>query len=430
MELLLIGVMVVLLTLLLYIAHNSAEGLKFILYGVSTYLFISYILRPLIFISSRDQNISNPIYDSRLGQNPGEFISLMSLIILGYFVFCIPFLLKNHKKVDENTEQINSNNYQEFVWIISYGLLCGILALFIESTTLKNPFSKSLVPLVSICFSIFLWKRKELRLTKTINVVILTCGCISTILFSMASNNSKGILLFPCVVYISTLKIWKEVGLYFKKTLFMILLLITFIPAFSKLQNIKLGDSVVAAITSNQENFSWYLSPFIETANRFDMFARVADSYFAEPGSLGGLGSWINYFLESLKWNPGSGRTQNSFGQDWNQLITNQSLSGSRFSNVSLAQGMIAEGYIWFGVTSLILECLLFSIIFMYVAKFLEGGPLSLIFAFGIISNGAIFESGSIQFAGILSATLKVFFFIWVSKKIWSANLRYKKFRI
>jgi hypothetical protein len=352
----------------------------------------------------------------------------MMLIVIGCFVFCIPIIIKSLTANTSNKHILKSykpDNSIEIIWVILFGLSCGIIAFLIESSSFQNPVSKSLTSLITISLSIFLWKRRELKLSKKLSFNITIIGSLGTLLLSISANNSKGILLTPALIYIATLTLWENKGLNLKKISLLAFMMIIILPLFSKLQMIKLGTAAATSAKNNYELLPWYFSPFLEIANRFDQFARVTDSYFAESGSLGGLQSWIVYILNSLMWNPSSGRSESTFGQDWNVLITAQSISGAQLSSVSLTQGIIAEGYVWLGLRSLIVECLIMSIIYIWVGKSLERSAVSMVFAFGLIGNASIFEMGLVQTAGIFSGVIKILLFIWISKWIWFSYLKH-----
>jgi hypothetical protein len=231
-------------------------------------------------------------------------------------------------------------------------------------------------------------------------------------------NNSKGIILLPLLIYISTLSIWQEKGRKLYKFLFGLFFFLFSIRLFSVLQVSKLGGPEVLAIDNNAAGLPWFLSPFVTLSFRFDQFARIADVHFAASNSLGGIDSWFLYFLNNLMWNPDGGRSAATFGQIWNQLVTNQTIPGARLSDVSLAQGMIAEGLVWSGTASLIVECLILSCVFIWISRLTEKGPLSLVLAFSLLGNAAIFEMGLVQFAADLSGSLKILIFLWFSKKV------------
>ena len=248
---------------------------------------------------------------------------------------------------------------------------------------------------------------------------ILLVGAVGTLVLSVSAGRSKGIILLPLLVILSTLRVWKR-GRSGTLRLFLTpVVVFGTIQLFSKLQAYKLGGVSVNLTNRNVEVLPWFFSPFLVLINRFDQFARVTDVYFASPNPMGSYRSWFNHLLLYLQWNPGQGRTSVSFGQEWNQLVTTHSISGARFSNVSLVQGMIGEGLVWAGFVSLILECVVIAVIFIWIGKLLDRGPLSVVFAFGLISNATVFEMGLVQFSGIFSGSAKILLFLWVAKKFY-----------
>jgi hypothetical protein len=237
-------------------------------------------------------------------------------------------------------------------------------------------------------------------------------------MFTLAlnSNVSKGVLLSPVVIYIWKLSLWRESKNIFKKLVVSICITFVSVVFFSILQKIKLGSQSVDLANMNTDRYPWFLKPFLVLSDRFDAFTRVTDAIFAQ-GQVGGYKTWFLYLLDALNWNPFSGRNESSFGQIWNQFISEKSVRGSRLSSVSTSQGMIGEGYIWSGFSSLIIECIILSFIFVTVGKYLEGNILKVIFGFCLISNFTLFESGLVQFSEILSGSIKILMFLWVLKQ-------------
>jgi hypothetical protein len=424
METFLILAMTTNVILLIMIANKSQRGLQFLLYTLSGFWVLSFVIRPLIFLYSRDNNISSAIYDFRIGQSEANFWTVMLPIVVGCFVFCLPLLthiISKKSYLSAGLAQIDSNEYR---WLILYGYSCGFLAIILENSNFRNPVSKSLTILVAISFSVFLWKRPTLKFSIRTQGVVFVIGGLGTVLLSVTANNSKGILLMPLLVYISSLNLWRKKGTYLKKILLSMSMALLAIPIFSILQFNKLGSSFAKTSTSYEESLPWALSPFLSLSVRFDQFSRVADVHFASPNPFGGLSSWSAYFLKNLMWNPASGRSELSFGQEWNQLVTNQSIPGSRLSSVSLAQGMIAEGLVWAGFTSLVIECIFMSCVFVWVGTLLQKSSLSVFLAFGLVGNATIFEMGSVQFAEVFSSSIKIFVFLWLSKKILFESFR------
>lgn len=401
------------------IAKKERNGLQFLLYILIGYWFLSFFLRPIIFIYSRDNQIDTKIYDSRIGQSPSIFIEAMLPILIGCFVFCLPLILNSIRSIGSSKRMQGSELSGELNWLIPFGYFTGYLSLIIENSSFRNPFSKSLTTLISVTFCVFLWSSNELKLSNLKRRIFAVLGIFGIFIYSIQLNNSKGVLLMPAVIYISRLDIWKQ----HKKRAVKILLGIAIpsigVPIFSIFQVRKLGEASIESAIRFNEQLPWYLSPFVALTDRFDQFARITDAISAEPNTLGSYKSWLSYLMKALQWNPNSGRKDLTFGQEWNQLVTNQSVPGSRMSTVSLAQGMIAEGLIWDGLISLVIECLLFSFLFIWIGKLLTGLPISRFLAFTLISNGSFFETGTVGFASTLSGAVKLYLFLICSKKIW-----------
>lgn len=415
METIILFAMLCNVVLLIYIAGREKRGLKFLLLTLSGYWFLSFFLRPILFLYSRNHDIRSSVYDFRIGQSPTNFISVMSPIVIGCFIFCLPLLIWNLKS---KTMEYKSVDFKDFSWVIHYGIIVGLFSAVVEQSIYRNPFSKSLVNLIPFCLCALLWQRKTLQIPKINQIFIVFSSSISILMLATKSGHFKGILLTPVLVLLSTLSLWGDKEKKFKRLLTVFFTFLLSVPFFSVLQNRKLGSVAVSEFNSYGDAFPWYLSPFLTLCVRFDQFARTADAHFAGSGALGGFTGWIKYILVNLEWNPGTGRTDLSFGNAWNQLVTNRTVPGARFSPVSLAQGMIGEGLIWAGFSSLIIECLLLSLVFIWVGKLLDSGVLSIIFAFGIIGNSTLFEAGVVQAASSFSSILKIIFFLWISLKI------------
>ncbi len=410
------------IVLLIYIASKARSGLKFILLLLGGYWMLSFFIRPLMFLYSRDHNIDSVIYDFRIGQNQTHFREIMFPIIIGCFIFCMPiliFIFKESRPLAVPHLKSASVNYFRFIMM---GEVCGLVALFIEQTNYQNPISKSIASLPPVILSTYFWKRKDLKFSQQKNVSIILLGTFGTLLVSIQSGNTKGVLLVPLVTYFATLSIWASEGQILKKTAVGISIAGASTPLFYLLQVRHLGSVAYEYETRFSGEFPFYLKPLSSMAIRFDQFARVTDAHFAGSGALGGGKSWLIYILKSLEWNPSSGRYSLSFGQIWNQSVTNVSIPGSRLSSVSLAQGMIAEGIIWNGFASLVIECLIFAGLFIWVGKLLEKGPIAVVLSFTLIANGSLFETGLVDFASAMSGGLKFVLFFWFTKNYWSTK--------
>jgi len=388
---------------------------------MATYWSISYLLRPILFLASEKLSLETVIYDERIAQNENIFYSVMFTINLGCFVFCLPLLINLINTKRYKLEKIEISDNENDLRLLTWAVFLGWVSIFFEFSSLRNPITKSLVLLIPISLSAALWEalKPTVQIRKFALVIIL--GTLGDLVLAVANNNSKGFVLTPLIVFMSSLKIWRN-GSSLAKFGLSIISILAAIPIFDYLQKNKLGATEILISSRFSDDLPWYLSPFLIICQRFDQFARVVDAKMAVQNSLGGFHDWILYFVSAVEWNPSSGRSDASFGQIWNQLITSQSVPGARLSQVSLAQGMIAEGIIWNGYVSLLMECAFFSLIFLVIGKLLNGNTYGVLSAFCLMSNATVFETGTIGFASILNSASKllpfVFLTFWVLKRV------------
>ena len=406
---LLVFLTVVLLTL---VARKAQGGVSFLLYVLTFYWTASYVLRPLFFLYARDNDIDSKVYDIRIGKSSEDFNSILQNIVIGNIGFClVTFVLvkrKNLKIPRRGSSKISLINSK----LINITFMVGILSVLIERSTFRNPISKSLASLVAFTLCAYLWSRSKYNLTRINEFALIAAGIAAILFAAPTSGHFKGLILTPLLVYIYKLQIWRNRKHLLLKFIFGFFLALMFIPFFSFLQKLRLGSDSASVLLSSSKEFPWFLSPLLNLAIRFDQFPRISDVHFAGTGLLGGWRAWGNSIFTSLQWNPTSGREIGSFGTMWNQVITNATIPGARFSPVSFAQGMIAEGLIWDGLGSLLVACALMALIFNVAGKLLDGGFISGVTAFALIGNGTIFESGPVQEFTSISAAIKNLLFL------------------
>lgn len=399
---------------LLLIAQKTDGGVRFTLNMLSLYWGASYVLRPIIFLYARDNNVNNKIFDIRIGNSTDEFVSILQKIVIGNVIFCfVTLVILKSSKVKNNNVTTTSEPMLDSK-LLKISLLVGILSVLMEMTGLRNPISKSLESLVAFSLCAFLWNRKRYILTRTNEFLVIGAGFVTILYISADSGHFKGLILTPIVVFIYRLKIWKNRKHLVLKIGAFLFIVLSFIPFFSFLQNQKLGSDTTKILLNNSNEFPWFLSPLLNIAVRFDQFARISDAHFAGPGVLGGWREWMNSIARSLQWNPTSGRDGSTFGQLWNKQVTSLSVPGAQFSPVSLAQGMIGEGWIWKGLISLVVACSVMAFIFNGVGRLLDGNYVRASASFALIGNGTIFESGVVQEFTSVSAAIKNLLFILV----------------
>jgi hypothetical protein len=427
MQLILLSGIIAEIAILVAIAKNAQGGLRFLLFTLSGFWFLSYFIRPILFIYSRNENLDSVFYDGRIGQNQGLLSEILLSIVVSCFVFCIPFLI--FKKIaDTHAKKIFlAESKSDFLIMIFVGMVTGFISLLIEYSGLRNPVSKSLFILLPISFSAFLWRYQKYIFSKKLKLTFFIIGAIGTVLTSSHLDSSKGVILTPLLVFLYSRKVWSWKTSKSIRSILMLLLVTLVFPLFSFLQTRHLGAARVSDQSRYSDLLPWYLSPFVLIAGRFDQFARITDAHLAAENSLGGYRSWFTYFVKAFAWNPTSGRSELSFGQTWNQLITNQSIPGSRLSTVSLAQGMAGEGYIWGKYDTLIVAAIFFSAFFIVLARLLDGNSLFVLVAFCVLANCSFFETGTIGVATSISAGIKIYLYMFLATKIISITTRGKE---
>lgn len=395
------------------IALNSDESLRFLLLTLAAFWFLNYVIRPLIFMYSVHYNVRSAVYDKRIGENTDLLNRILLIIFLGCVVFTSTQYLGKilvKYRVKKKIRFIEKKHDSET--IIFYALFFGVASMILQKTSLQNPVSKSLVILVPLSMAVFLWNKVQNHCNPWVTLTFLLVSSVSILLYSRESGNFKGIILTPALVFIFKMNFWQSQRSRIKKISLLSLLGIGFFPLFTELQRIRLGTTQVDEYLSYQNQLPWYLSPFLNLAVRFDQFARVTDSILAPTGVLGDWKNGFAYMLNEFQLNPSTSSATLTFGQVWNQKVTNQSIPGARFSNVSLGQGMIAEGYVWNGIPTMVATALLVSFTFLIVAKLLRGNLISNFFAFAVIGNATYFEAGIVQMSSNVTSGLKVLLFL------------------
>lgn len=389
-------------------AFHSNQELKFLLLVTCGYWTLNFILRPMITLRSCSTGVLITSTDFRICANPHLVIDSLLAVVIGCSTFLIAILVFSKFKY-LRVAQIDARNPDDQVVLLILLALTGGLALLIEQTSMANIFSKSLMGLTSINFSVFLWIRKTIKIPPIAEWFLWFVGMTELLILYSETNYSKGVLLTPLLIFIYKLEMWNKPGSQFRRVIIVIFLIMLFLIVFNYLQEYKLGKTFDYSATLAAGHFSVLLLFLLPISQRFDQFPRIVDAQLASDLNFHGFSNWISEIGKFLSWNPSSGRTDSTFGQIWNTQITSQSVPNAELSKVSLAQGFIADGILWNGYYSLIIEACGFALIYLYLAMRLAGNLGKVYLAFCLISNGALFESGSVAMAALISGALKIF---------------------
>lgn len=406
--------------IILYIFYESykySTGIKFLMQILCGYTALEYLIRPLLMYYADSNNIFLTFSDSRFTSNKEFFLQTYLLCLVGNAVLALTFLCVRRKRFENffinAPNKFNESNFSSFLY---FGLICGFLSIITEETKFQNPISKSLTSFGVLSYCLFLWKKNDLvqNFRKSQSVIFHILGSVNIFALYIFTNFSKGPLFAPLLIFVYRSRIWqRKIGKLGYST---ISILIAFIALnlFNRLQDRYLGAGYKSLMANTSGRLPWYLDWLRPIANRFDLFNSVSDAYFAGRGALGGFDQFVRYSIDSLLWNPSTGRIEQSYGQIWNQRVTSISLPDAKFSKVSLAQGTTADGWVWFGMKGVVIFNIVFAISVIILGKFLSNSLTSGIFAMSVIGSNVFFESGILQLFRLLSLGAKISLLTWL----------------
>jgi hypothetical protein len=400
--------MLISIILLVIIAFKSSLELRFLLLVTSAYWFLNFILHPALTLLSSSSGVATIASDSRLSANLFLARDALQAAVIGCLIFLTSVAILTKVPRRKRIYTLNNHSVSPTHMLVILAII-GSIALFIEQTTFANIFSKSLVSLASINFSVFLWIRKDIVIPFKAECFLTLVGFGDLFVLYSRTNYSKGVILTPILIFIYRLEIWNLKRNRISRFIFFVILILSFGYLFNLLQAFKLGETFSTAATVGSTQFPAFLLVLLPIAQRFDQFPRIIDAQLSTDANFHGFSSWLNEIWKSFSWNPGSGRVDSTFGQIWNIQITGQSVPSAKFSNVSLAQGFVSDGILWNGYFSLIIESFIFAFLYIALSRQLTGNLRSIYLVFSLISNGALFESGSVALVALLSNTLKIF---------------------
>lgn len=167
------------------------------------------------------------------------------------------------------------------------------------------------------------------------------------------------------------------------------------ILSFPILQSIKIGENAGEQQIVD-ERYPFLLQPLLPLIRRFDLVSAMTDAYFAGPGSWLDLREYANQALLGLVPDVFGVLTKTNAGLLWARDVRAQSLVGAN-TEVSLADGFIAEGYVLGGTGMVLLEALLLFAAVLVVARALDSKTVIWsVWAMLLLSFPILFERGSL----------------------------------
>ena len=403
---------------MVFIALKSSSyprDLKLIVRVLAAYLLVSFTVRPLLYLSGEATGQRSAITDVRTSGDYGSFVRIYSVLILGSFTLGLVIHLLCKSQVMQKSELlINSRRSINFCDLSILGSISGILAIVIEQSEFQNPISKSVISVGVVTFCMFIWRRGDYDYSVFRKFFLFSIFFLYLATLYVFTDLTKGPLFGPIIFLLATSNFWQGKANKFTKYAVGCLLIILGVAIFQFLQSRYLGEGYVSEYNSRVDSFPWYLSWLYTIAIRFDIFKATTDAVLAGSGTLGGVNELISMLLSALNWNPDSGRTESSYGQIWNQLVTSKSFFGANESSVSLATGFTADGWIWGGALGVIIFSALHGLIIKYVASMMSAGIFVSTVAFGLITTNNFYETGLVGFFSLLSSSIKTSLFILI----------------
>lgn len=401
-------VLLICIYLLFTKALKSSLELRFILLVTSGYWFLNFILNPALMLLSNSTGLATIVSDNRISGNLFLARNALQAAAIGCLIFLASVaILTKIPRREKSLTPVNFSGNPTYLLVIL--AIIGGISLYIEQTSFANIFSKSLVSLASINFSVFLWIRKDLVIPIKVEFFLTVVGLGELFFLYSKTNYSKGVVLTPILIFIYRLEIWSLRHNRISRLIFLVTLMLSFFYLFNLLQAFKLGETFSTSEAVGTSQFPAFLLVLLPIAQRFDQFPRIIDAQFSTDPNFQGFSRWLHEIWKNLSWNPGSGRVDSTFGQVWNTQITSQSIPNAKFSNVSLAQGFVSDGILWHGYVSLTIEAFFIAVVYIYLSRLLSGNLKRIYLVFCLISNGALFESGSVALAALFSNTLKIY---------------------
>lgn len=373
---------------------NRTKGQKVVIFVISIYFFIGYVLRSLVLLLINPiPRFGDSVADRRLFEFTNydhQLFSIHLIVITGLVGALIGNIAYNFK-VKNKKDRISLQPNPTLHVIL---LVAGIICVFLSEGIFRNPITIAL-SLIVIPSSLLLLRDFQGTVSKKISRNLSVIG-FALALFLSVIQSSKA----PFFGFVVGFLLIMEKKISFSltvKNFFGYLALVssgTFI--FLWLQSIKSSGFLGVSRTIGYDYFGEWHGLYL-ILQRFDLIKALTDAKFAENQTFLTPVSMLNFVFKGLQWNWNS--KEQTFGQLWAANISSISDPGNLRSGTALSTGFIPEGWLIGGY----LGTFIVSILFIFVTCFLTSNILrnETFFAFGItlICNNIFFERGLVGLA-------------------------------
>ena len=373
---------------------NRPRGQKVVIFVISIYFFIGYILRSLVLLLINPiPRFGDSVADRRLFEftNYDQQLFSIHLIVITGLVGALIGNIAYHFIVKNKKVRISLHPNPTLHMIL---LVAGIICVFLSEGIFRNPITITL-SLIVIPSALLLLRDFQGTVSKKISRNLSVIG-FALALFLSVIQSSKAPFFGFVVGFLLIME--KKIAFRFTiKNFFVYLALVSsgsFI--FLWLQSIKSSGFLGVSRTIGYDYFGEWHGLYL-IVQRFDLIKALTDAKFAENQTFLTPVSMLNFVFKGLQWNWNS--KEQTFGQLWAANISSISDPGNLRSGTALSTGFIPEGWLIGGY----LGTFIVSILFIFVTCFLTSNILrnETFFAFGItlICNNIFFERGLVGLA-------------------------------
>lgn len=211
---------------------------------------------------------------------------------------------------------------------------------------------------------------------------------------------------FMAVLLILAVRLFGKQGINLRRTaLVAVSLGVLFFVGFGAIQNVKQSSSVSSEIATSTASYPSPVRPFIGQLRRFDMFSAVTDAYLKGSASWNAPPEFFSALLTTVvpAQLQGIDPRSKDLGVQWATEVRQASLVNSN-TNVSLASGFIAEGWVTWGIAGVICQAI-FIVAALHVVHILLTSRAVGRFSLGVLclAYPILFERGILTSAALIS---------------------------
>ena len=406
-----------LVALLVLVGRTCRPPLRYLLYAQAGYWALSYLARPLFLLAVEPRpRAHDALADFRLvmgGYEPG--VAQVSMIVaVGLLSYLLAVTVPARRVRDAIGPRWRTTwRFAAASYGVGWG--CRIAMAFGAVNPLTSTLSAAAPVAVGLVLLAVDWTGIADRSRRW---AIACCGA-GELLYSVIYESKTPVLtfaLFFFIAYAGTLRGSRTVT-------FTVLGGTAAFAAFTMLQTLKSAPGARRDLAVVDRAYPLATRPLLPVLRRFDLYSAVTDASFVPDGrwlSLTAFGRrLVRGFVPWL-----SGDPFVSSGVRWAREVRAYTipLNGS---TVSLADGVVAEGFAVAGWLGVAVEAVVLAVATVLVARaLLSPRPFVLVLGLAVLTRPALFERGVLGLAETLGEALQISAVIAVAWLLWDHAAR------